>query len=103
MFLVVHPPDTLFLPPSIVPKWHGLRGLARGQQRAVGQRRLVPGPAPLRLFVRPGREGPRKERGVCVRRYVHKVKITLFQLQGITLFDTKRNAEHNFSSLFDTI
>ena len=27
MFLVVRPPDTLFLPPSIVPKWRGLRGL----------------------------------------------------------------------------
>ena len=35
MFLVVRPADTLFLPPSIVPKWRGLRGLvvhARGQQ-----------------------------------------------------------------------
>ena len=28
VFLVVRPPVTLFLPPSIVPKWHGLRGLA---------------------------------------------------------------------------
>ena len=27
MFLVVRPPDTLFLPPSTVPKWRGLRGL----------------------------------------------------------------------------
>ena len=33
MFLVVRPPDTLFLPPSIVPKWRGLRGLA--ELRAV--------------------------------------------------------------------
>ena len=27
MSLVVRPPDALFLPPSIVPKWRGLRGL----------------------------------------------------------------------------
>ena len=27
VFLVVRTPDTLFLPPSIVPKWRGLRGL----------------------------------------------------------------------------
>ena len=26
--MVVRPPDTLFLPPSTVPKWRGLRGLA---------------------------------------------------------------------------
>ena len=40
MFLVVRPPDTLFLPPSIVPKWRGLRGLEvrRGGLRGVLQR-----------------------------------------------------------------
>ena len=28
MFLVVRPPDTVFLPPLIPSKWRGLRGLA---------------------------------------------------------------------------
>ena len=35
MSLVVRQPDTLFLPPSIVPKWRGLRGLVEHLRLAV--------------------------------------------------------------------
>ena len=35
MFLVVRPPEKLLLPPSIVPKWRGLRGLVRALLRAA--------------------------------------------------------------------
>ena len=46
MFLVVRPPDTLFLPPSIVPKWRGLRGLAEQDAGALLKRPVDQAPQP---------------------------------------------------------
>ena len=50
MFLVVRPPGALFLPPSILSKWRGLRGLEVRRARASAPRVvLAAGVVPARV------------------------------------------------------
>ena len=84
MFLVVRPPGTLFLPPSIVTKWRGLRGLdARRRVRDV-------------LLLRPGLElhqrlavvlAQRRAKAGHELREVRDLKSTHFQRDAGTLLE----------------